>query len=52
MKSKMTRKEYIEKARARRLEMAKLYKQGWTLAKIGEKFGVTYQAVQSALRNV
>ena len=50
--AKMTRKEYLAKCRAKRLEMAKLRNAGWTLKEIGDKFGLRYQAVQSALKNV
>jgi hypothetical protein len=39
-------------ALARRAEMAELWAAGLTLAKIGERFGVTAQAVGAALRAV
>ena len=34
----------------RRKEMARLSREGWTLAKIGEKFGITRQAVSQHLK--
>ena len=49
---KTTRKQYLDRCRARRAEMQKLRDKGWTLKMIGDKYGVKYQAVQSALRNV
>ena len=44
----MIREEIIKTT----VEMADLYKQGWTLKQIGEKFGLTRQAIQQRLQKV
>lgn len=41
---------YLKRWRDRRKEMARMRDQGLTLAEIGKRYGITYQAVQSALR--